>query len=53
MKTITVTIQGTAPLLMHRFPLEPIPGLDKLTPAEAAEHAAYRAALGAGGVDGG
>jgi len=46
MKTITVTIQGTAPLLMHRFPLEPIPGLDKLTPAEAAEHAAYRVPAG-------
>lgn len=42
MKTIKVRIKGTSPLLMHCFPMVPIEGLDKKTPVEQAEHAAYR-----------
>jgi hypothetical protein len=39
---ITCTIKGQSPVLMNRFPLVPIEGLAKLTPADQAEHAAYR-----------
>ena len=42
MKQIDVTIKGISELLMHRFPLEPVPGLEKMPPAEQAEVAAYR-----------
>jgi len=37
-----VTIKGTTPLLMHRFPLDPIEALEKRPPQEQAETAAYR-----------
>jgi hypothetical protein len=40
--TITCTIKGISPLLMHRFPLVPIEGLQKMSPADQAEHACYR-----------
>lgn len=42
MKNITVSIKGISPLLMHRFPLEPIEAIEKKTPEEQAEIAAYR-----------
>lgn len=35
-------ITGLSPLLMHAYPLVPIEGLDKKTPQEQAEVAAYR-----------
>lgn len=41
-KTIQVQIKGTAPLLMHRFPMVPVEAMEKKTPEEQAEHAAYR-----------
>jgi hypothetical protein len=40
--TIKVTIRGISPLLMHKFPLIPIEAMQKQTPQEQAEHAAYR-----------
>lgn len=42
LKTIEVEIVGLSPLLMHRFPLEPVEALEKKTPEEQAEVAAYR-----------
>lgn len=41
-KKATIELTGTSPLLMHKFPMEPISGMAKLTPEEQAEHAAYR-----------
>lgn len=41
-KQVSVTIKGISPLLMHAYPMVPIEGLEKLTPAEQAEHSAYR-----------
>lgn len=41
-KSIKVGIKGISPLLMHRFPLEPIEAVEKKTPEEQAEIAAYR-----------
>lgn len=40
--TIRVTIRGISPLLMHAFPLRPIEALEKKSPEEQAEIAAYR-----------
>lgn len=37
-----VEITGTSALLMHAFPLTPIEALEKRSPQEQAEHAAYR-----------
>lgn len=42
MKKILVTIQGTSPLLMHKYPFEPIKGIEKKSAKEQAEIAAYR-----------
>jgi hypothetical protein len=42
MKTVTVQIKGLSPLLMHAFPMQAIEALEKKTPAEQAEHSAYR-----------
>jgi len=42
MKEIAVTITGTSALLMHRFPLEPVDAIEKKSPEEQAEIAAYR-----------
>jgi len=42
MKEAQVNVEGKTPLLMHRYPLVPIAGLEKMEPAEQAEHAAYR-----------
>ena len=39
---VRVTMKGTSPLLMHRFPLEPIEAMEKKEPKEQAEIAAYR-----------
>jgi len=41
-----VTIEGLTPLLMHRFPLEPVEAIDKKPMAEQAELAAYRTPSG-------
>lgn len=43
MKQISITIQGLAPILMNRFPMEPVENLSKRTTTEQAEVAAYRA----------
>lgn len=40
--TVVVEITGISPLLMHRFPLEPIESIEKKSPAEQAELSAYR-----------
>lgn len=42
MKTVEVKIRGISALLMHSFPLVPIEALEKKTPDEQAEFAAYR-----------
>jgi len=42
LQKVNVTIEGISPLLMHRYPLEPVEALDKKAPAEQAEIAAYR-----------
>lgn len=39
---INVEIQGITPLLMHRFPIEPVEAIEKKPPEEQAEIAAYR-----------
>lgn len=39
---IHVSIKGTSPLLMHRFPLVPVEAIDKMSAQEQAEVAAYR-----------
>ena len=41
-KTIRVRIEGKSPLLMHKFPLVPIEAIEKKSPEEQAELAAYR-----------
>ena len=41
-KKVTVTLKGISPLLMHAFPLVPIEAIEKKTPQEQAELAAYR-----------
>lgn len=45
-KSIGVTIKGTSPLLMHRFPLEPVEAIEKKSAEEQAELAAYRTSEG-------
>ena len=42
LKTATVKIKGLSPLLMHRFPLEPIEAIEKKTKEEQAEISTYR-----------
>lgn len=42
MVTMEVSIKGISPLMMHRFPEEPIKALEKKTREEQAEIAAYR-----------
>ena len=39
---VSCTIDGISPLLMHAYPLVPIEALEKKTPEEQAEYAAYR-----------
>jgi hypothetical protein len=39
---VEVTIKGISPLMMHAFPLHQPEGMDKMTPEELAEIAAYR-----------
>jgi len=46
MKSIEVKIQGISGLLMHKFPMEPIEGLEKKPKEEQAEFAAYRSERG-------
>lgn len=38
----SVTIEGLSALLMHAFPMQPIEGLEKMSPEKQAEHACYR-----------
>ena len=40
-KRISVTISGTSPILMHRYPLEPIEAIEKKSAEEQARIAAY------------
>lgn len=42
MKTIVVTIEGISPILMHAFPMVPVEAIEKKTPEEQAELAAFR-----------
>lgn len=42
MQTAKVTLKGITPLLMHRFPLVQVEALEKKTPEDQAEIAAYR-----------
>lgn len=42
MKTVSVKIKGTSPLLMHRFPIEQVEGIEKKTKEEQAEYSSYR-----------
>jgi len=42
LRAVDVTIKGKSPLLMHKFPMVPTPGIEKRTPEEQAEIAAYR-----------
>jgi hypothetical protein len=42
MTTVEVKIKGISPLLMHKYPLEPIEKPEKLSKEEQAEMAAYR-----------
>jgi len=42
MKKIEVEIKGKTPLLMHKFPMVNIEGLDKMTKEKQAEFSAYR-----------
>ena len=46
MQNASVTVKGVSALLMHRYPLDPIEGLEKKSPAEQAELAAYRTPQG-------
>jgi len=41
-KKASVELKGLSPILMSRFPLEPIEGLSKKTPEEQCEISAYR-----------
>lgn len=41
-KSVSVTIKSLSALLMHKFPLVPIDGLEKLSANEQAEHGAHR-----------
>ena len=41
-KTIMVGIKGISPLLMHRFPMEPIEAIEKKSMEEQAEISCYR-----------
>ena len=42
MKTAQVTIEGLSALLMHKFPIVAIEGIEKLSKEDQAEHSAYR-----------
>lgn len=42
MKRINVTIEGISPLLMHRFPMEPIEAIEKKEPKEQAAISLYQ-----------
>lgn len=46
MRRVAATIKGISPLLMHRYPLIPIEGIEKKSPQEQAEVSAYRAENG-------
>jgi len=39
---VQATLKGITPLLMHCYPMVPIEALEKKSPEEQAEHAAYR-----------
>ena len=50
METIHVKLTGISPLLMHSFPLLPIEAIEKKSPEEQAELAAYRQPAGTDGI---
>ena len=52
METIHVKLTGISPLLMHSFPLLPIEAIEKKSPEEQAELAAYRQPTGTDGTKG-
>lgn len=41
-QSVAVEIEGSSPLLMHRFPMVPVEALEKKPPEEQAEIACYR-----------
>lgn len=41
MKRVSIEIKGVSPLLMHRFPMEPIEAIEKKSPQEQAQLALY------------
>jgi len=49
-KKVEVTIKGISPLLMNKFPLVPVEGLDKKTPEEQCEIRAHRDLTNSGGL---
>jgi hypothetical protein len=49
MKQVKVRIRGISPLLMHRFPLEPVEALEKRPPEEQARIALYERENARGG----
>lgn len=42
MKSVSVTVEGLSALLMHAYPMVPIEAIEKKSPEEQAELAAYR-----------
>lgn len=42
LREVHVVLKGTSPLLMHRFPMEKIEAIEKMSKEEQAEIAAYR-----------
>lgn len=42
MKSVSITIEGISPLLMHAFPMQPIEALEKKSPEEQAKLCEYR-----------
>src|SRR5262245_41857233 len=42
LKSVTVTLSGSTPLLMHKFPMIALEAAEKKSPEDQAEHAAYR-----------
>lgn len=47
-KSVTCTIKGTSALLMHKFPLVPPEAIEKKSPEDQAEYAAYRVPVSTG-----
>src|SRR5215813_10353838 len=41
-REVSITITGRTPLLMHKFPMQPIEAIEKKSIEEQAEYSAYR-----------